>query len=65
MKGLGEDASAVQRAISERLGSIMQHTATFVVGFIIAFTKGKQLRDYFDAITCHLVVNLRKECEGG
>ena len=43
MRGLGEDASAVQRAISERLGAILQHTATFVVGFIIAFLKSKYL----------------------
>eukprot|EP00891_Asterochloris_glomerata_P003655 jgi/Astpho2/3655/e_gw1.00059.3.1_t len=39
MQGLNEDIVAIQNA-SEKNGNFMHHLATFVVGYIIAFTKG-------------------------
>jgi ATP-binding cassette subfamily B (MDR/TAP) protein 1 len=40
LEGLNEDGNAVQQAISEKVGDFLQHTATFTVGYIIAFWRG-------------------------
>ncbi len=40
LQGLNEDSIAVQSGISEKVGVFQQHATTFLVGYIIAFTKG-------------------------
>ena len=35
------DVTVLQEGISEKVGSIIQYSSTFISGFIIAFTKGK------------------------
>eukprot|EP00879_Flechtneria_rotunda_P003779 GHRR01004019.1.p1 GENE.GHRR01004019.1~~GHRR01004019.1.p1 ORF type:complete len:1293 (+),score=472.26 GHRR01004019.1:779-4657(+) len=40
LQGLNEDSLAIQQAISDKVGAFLQHSSTFVVGFIIAFVKG-------------------------
>ena len=40
LEGLNEDGNAVQQAISEKVGDFLQHTATFTVGYAIAFWRG-------------------------
>jgi ABC-type multidrug transport system fused ATPase/permease subunit len=35
------DVTILQEGISEKVGSIIQYTSTFIAGFVIAFTKGK------------------------
>eukprot|EP00775_Hariotina_reticulata_P008041 gene8041-8236_t len=40
LQGLSEDSLAIQQAIADKVGTFLQHFATFSAGFIIAFTKG-------------------------
>jgi hypothetical protein len=40
LQGLNEDSAAVQEALSDKVGTFLQHMSTFLVGYIIAFTKG-------------------------
>lgn len=40
LKGLEEDSSNVQAAISDKLGHFIQHTCCFFVGYIVAFWRG-------------------------
>lgn len=41
------DSDLYQEGISEKVGLIIQYIATFIAGFVIAFTKGKIIRSYF------------------
>eukprot|EP00198_Chlamydomonas_reinhardtii_P007814 XP_001697151.1 MDR-like ABC transporter [Chlamydomonas reinhardtii] len=43
VQGLNEDSIDVQNAISEKLGAFLHHSATFVVGLVIGFTKGWEM----------------------
>jgi hypothetical protein len=38
---LSDDTAAYQQAVSERLGIFIQHMTTFLVGFLVAFWRGK------------------------
>ena len=40
LQGLNEDSLAVQQALSDKVGLFLQHMATFITGYIIAFVKG-------------------------
>ncbi|GBF96721.1 ABC transporter B family-like [Raphidocelis subcapitata] len=40
LQGLNEDALAVQQAVSEKAGTFLQHLATFLAGYALAFAKG-------------------------
>jgi len=40
LQGLNEDSLAVQAAIGDKLALFMQHMTTFLVGYLVAFSKG-------------------------
>lgn len=40
LQRLNDDAAAVQAGLSEKSGQFLQHGATFVAGFVLAFIKG-------------------------
>eukprot|EP00882_Tetradesmus_deserticola_P007854 GHRQ01008267.1.p1 GENE.GHRQ01008267.1~~GHRQ01008267.1.p1 ORF type:complete len:535 (+),score=185.88 GHRQ01008267.1:384-1988(+) len=40
LQGLNEDSLAVKEAMSEKVGVFLQHMTTFIVGFVVAFTRG-------------------------
>lgn len=40
LQGLNEDSLAVKDAMSDKVGVFLQHMTTFIVGFIVAFTRG-------------------------
>lgn len=40
LQGLNEDSMAIQQGISDKVGAFLQHFVTFLVGYIISFTKG-------------------------
>ncbi|KXZ43925.1 hypothetical protein GPECTOR_77g22 [Gonium pectorale] len=40
LQGLNGDSIDVQNAISEKLGSFLHHSTTFVAGFVVGFVKG-------------------------
>jgi hypothetical protein len=44
LQSLNDDTAAYQKAVSERLGIFTQHSATFIVGFIVAFWRGACVR---------------------
>jgi len=43
LRSLNDDTAAYQQAVSERLGIFIQHMTTFIVGFAVAFWRGRSI----------------------